>query len=171
MRPRKIDETFPIWRPLHVSFARGLGSNALGVVRDNLDVELALVRRVKEKKQLVQGRWVEVRRRSVNLYKVSKNLLYSLGSVITASIFMGEPHLTHTGVDLLRIPWQSTVPMQLCSPMSRQSNQGCILVVFQANQENRGVSASTHPEPAVQHRASRTICPECVRSTAGAPSP
>jgi len=76
MRPHKIDETFPIWRPLHVSFARGLGSNALGVVRDNLDVELALVRRVKEKKQLVQGRWVEVRRRSVNLYKVSKNLLY-----------------------------------------------------------------------------------------------
>ena len=48
----------------------------MGVVRDNLDVELALVRRVKEKKQLVQGRWVEVRRRSVNLYKVSKNLLY-----------------------------------------------------------------------------------------------
>ncbi len=62
------------------------------------------------------------------------------------------PHLTHWsgftsytlainpgGAPLRRV----AVPMQLCSPMRRQSNQGRIAPVFQVNQENRGASAST----------------------------
>ncbi len=78
-------------------------------------------------------------------------------------VYLGNPHPkvgTFGGRDL-----PATVSMQLCSQMSRESNQGGILVVFQANRENRGAYASTHPEPAVQHRASRSICPDCVRST------
>jgi hypothetical protein len=50
MKPHKIDETLPTWHRLHISFTLGLGSSALGVVRDNPYVELALSRRIKEKK-------------------------------------------------------------------------------------------------------------------------
>ena len=98
MKPHKSNETLPAWHRLHVSFTWNLEISSLGVVCDNLDVELALVGRIKEKKVGSQFK-VDGSRPGGGLpiFTRDRRIFFtSSGSVITASIFMGEPHLTHS---------------------------------------------------------------------------